>query len=143
MHDRSQKAIGQNGIRTADRGAGYMLREHKEFYQIDLTSGWEQVPGYPAGIDQKILSGHLDEPNGTGMRTRLLRFQPGVATTVPFEHEYWEEVFQLTGSLTVGGETFGPMTYAVRPPGVSHGPFRSDEGCILLESHYFDPLYGA
>lgn len=120
-----------------------MLREHKEFHQIDLTSGWEPVPGYPEGIDQKVLSGSLDEPNRKGMRTRLLRFQPGIATTEPFEHEYWEEVFQLTGSLTVGGQTFGPMTYAVRPPHVQHGPFSSGEGCVLLESHYFDPQYGS
>jgi len=114
-----------------------MLKEHLEFHTLDLSTGWEQVPGYPKGIDHKILAGHLDEPNRRGSRTRLLRFAPGVFTTKPFFHEYWEEIFQISGSLTVGGKTYGPMTYACRPPHVHHGPFRSDEGCLLLEIHYF------
>ena len=32
-------------------------KEHKEFYTVDLTSGWETPPGYPAGIQQQILAG--------------------------------------------------------------------------------------
>ena len=39
-----------------------------------------------------------------------------------------------------GGTAFPPFTYACRPPGAYHGPFRSDGGCILLEMHYFDPV---
>jgi hypothetical protein len=120
--------------------ASTMIKEHLEFHRLDLATGWERIPGYPDGIQQKILSGSLDERRGGGTRTRLLRFEPGAFTTQPFVHEYYEEVFQLSGSLSVGGETFGPMTYACRPPGVPHGPFRSDEGCLLLEVHFFDPL---
>lgn len=116
-----------------------MLKEHLEFFQLDLTTGWETPAGYPAGIQQKILAGRLDEERRAGSRTRLLRFLPGAFTTVPFVHEYWEEVFQLTGTLTVGGQTFGPMTYACRPPQVYHGPFASQEGCLLLEIHYYHP----
>lgn len=37
-------------------------KEHKEFHQVDLSRGWETPPGYPAGIQQKILAGSLDEP---------------------------------------------------------------------------------
>ena len=29
-------------------------------------------------------------------------------------------------------------TYACRPPGVSHGPFKSENGCLLFEIHYYD-----
>ena len=116
-----------------------MLKEHLEFFTLDMDSGWEQVPGYPVGIDHKILAGSLDEENRRGSRTRLLRFQPGVFTTEPFFHEYWEEVFQISGTLTVGGVTYRPWTYACRPPHVWHGPFRSDEGCLLLEIHFYDP----
>lgn len=115
-----------------------VIKEHLEFFALDLTTGWEVPPGYPAGIEQKVLSGRLDEHNRRGSRTRLLRFAPGAYTTEPFVHEYWEEVFQVSGSLTVAGTTFGPLTYACRPPGVYHGPFRSDEGCLLLEFHYYD-----
>jgi len=114
-----------------------MLKEHREFHAVEMESGWHTPPGYPAGIQHKILSGELDEARGTGIRTRLLRFAPGVQTTVPFEHEYWEEVTLISGDLQVGGETFLPYTYACRPPHVPHGPFASENGCVLLEVHFF------
>jgi hypothetical protein len=120
-------------------------KQHLEFHPVDSESGFEHVPGYPDGITQKIIVGTLDEGNKTGGRTRLLKFEPGVFTTAPFTHDYWEEVWLVSGDLVVGndaegkgGEKFGPNTYACRPPGAAHGPFRSDGGCILLESHYYD-----
>ncbi len=36
-------------------------------------------------------------------------------------------------------DPYHPFTYACRPPGAVHGPFRSERGCILLEIHYYDP----
>ena len=119
-------------------------KPHLEFHAIDMSGGWEVPHGYPAGIEQKILAGGLDEAGKSGSRTRLLRFAPGVYTTAPFVHEYWEEVFLVEGDLTVGndvagngGEPFSPGTYACRPPGAVHGPFKSNRGCLLLEIHYY------
>lgn len=121
-------------------------KQHKEFHAVDLGSGWHVPPGYPDGIEQKILAGDLDETNRRGSRTRLLRFGPGVYTTQPFVHDYWEEVYLVSGDLTVGndadgngGTAFEPNTYACRPPGAHHGPFKSNGGCLLLEIHYYDP----
>lgn len=120
-------------------------KAHDEFRKIAMSEGWETLPGYPSGIQQKIIAGGLDEAGKRGNRTRLLRFEPGVYTTAPFVHEYWEEVFLVEGDLIVGndaqgkgGEKFEGYTYAVRPPGVYHGPFKSDGGCLLLETHYYD-----
>lgn len=120
---------------------------HDEFHTLDMDKGWEVPAGYPAGIQQKILSGALDEKAKRGSRSRLLRFEPGEFTTKPFVHDYWEEVFLVSGDLTVGndeqgngGESFKPFTYACRPPGAFHGPFKSEGGCILFELHYFDPV---
>ncbi|MDB5654951.1 MAG: hypothetical protein JWQ94_2564 [Tardiphaga sp.] len=120
---------------------------HDEFRTLDMSTGWEVPAGYPAGIQQKILSGALDEVNNRGSRTRILRFEPGVYTTSPFVHLYWEEVFLFSGDLIVGndeqgngGESFPPFTYACRPPGAFHGPFKSVNGCMLMEIHYFDPV---
>ncbi len=122
-----------------------LTKEHKEFYPVDMEEGWEVPPGYPDGIEQKILAGRLDEANQQGNRTRLLRFAPGVYTTKPFVHDYWEEVYLVAGDLIVGndengqgGETFAPNTYACRPPGTYHGPFKSTKGCLLLEVHYYE-----
>lgn len=120
-------------------------KEHTEFYPVDMADGWATPAGYPEGMKQKILSGALDEEAKFGTRTRLLRFEPGVFSKVPFVHDYWEEVYLVSGDLTVGndedgngGESFAPNTYACRPPGVYHGPFKSEGGCLLLEIHYYD-----
>jgi hypothetical protein len=119
-------------------------KPHLEFHRLDMTSGWATPPGYPAGIEQKILADGLDEAGKSGSRTRLLRFAPGVFTTAPFVHDYWEEVYLIAGDLTVGndaaghgGEGFAAGTYACRPPGAMHGPFKSEGGCLLLEIHYY------
>ena len=120
-------------------------KEHLEFHAVDMGGGWRVPPGYPEGIEQKVLAGSLDEEGRRGSRTRLLRFAPGVFTTEPFVHDHWEEVYLITGDLTVGndangegGESFAPNTYACRPPGAFHGPFKSERGCVLLEIHYYD-----
>lgn len=120
-------------------------KEHKEFHALDLAQGWSVPPGYPLGMQHKILAGELDEARRRGNRTRLLRFEPGVYTTAPFIHDYWEEVYLLSGDLIVGndelgqgGESFAPNTYACRPPGTPHGPFKSERGCLLLEVHYYE-----
>jgi len=120
-------------------------KPHLEFHAVDMSAGWQVPPGYPAGIEQKILAGGLDEAGKSGSRTRLLRFAPGVFTTAPFVHDYWEEVYLIDGDLTVGndaagngGEAFAPGTYACRPPGAVHGPFKSQRGCLLLELHYYE-----
>jgi len=120
-------------------------KRHDEFRAVDMSTGWDVPAGYPQGIQQKILAGSLDEANRTGNRTRLLRFEPGVFTASPFVHDYWEEVFLVSGDLVVGndaqgmgGEAFTPFTYACRPPGAYHGPFKSDNGCLLLEIHYYE-----
>ena len=120
-------------------------KQHLEFEKLDLNEGWEVPQGYPVGIEHKILSGMLDEEGGKGHRTRLLRFHAGAFTEAPFCHEYWEEVYLLSGDLIVGnnsqgkgGKSFMPPTYACRPPRIPHGPFKSEQGCLLLEVHYFD-----
>jgi hypothetical protein len=122
-----------------------MNKPHLEFHTLDMSQGWETPSGYPSGIQQKVLASDLDEMRKMGSRTRLLRFEPGVFTTKPFVHDHWEEVYLISGDLTVGndergegGEKFPADTYACRPPGAPHGPFKSDTGCMLFEIHYYD-----
>ncbi|MDS0857543.1 cupin [Burkholderia pseudomultivorans] len=121
---------------------------HDEFHTLDMSRDWRLPEGYDAasGAQELILSGALDTVNRRGSRTRLLRLPAGLHTKQPFVHDYWEEVFLVEGDLTVGndehgngGTPFSGYTYAVRPPGAWHGPFKSNGGCVLLEIHYYDP----
>lgn len=122
-------------------------KPHIEFLQINDDEGWQSPPGYPPHVKvyEKILASDIDEEKKTGSRTRLLKFEAGQFTTKPFVHDHWEEVYVVSGDLTVGndengegGERFSAPTYACRPPGVWHGPFKSEGGALLLEMHYYD-----
>lgn len=119
-------------------------KPHIEFTALNMAEGWAVPPGYPDGIMQKILASDIDEQNKTGSRSRLLRLDPGAYSTAPFVHDHWEEVYLVSGDLIVGndangegGEPFQAPTYACRPPGAHHGPFKSEGGCILFEIHYY------
>jgi hypothetical protein len=119
-------------------------KPHIEFTALNMDEGWEVPPGYPDGINQKILASDIDEVGKTGSRSRLLRIDPGAYSTAPFVHDHWEEVYLVSGDLTVGndaqgngGEPFHAPTYACRPPGAPHGPFKSEGGCVLFEVHYY------
>ena len=119
-------------------------KPHLEFVTLDMENGFEVPPGYPEGMKQKVLASDLDEENKSGSRTPFLKIEAGCYSTVPFVHDYWEEVYLAQGDLIVGcdengegGEQFFAPTYACRPPGVPHGPFKSVNGCTLFEVHYY------
>jgi hypothetical protein len=120
------------------------LKPAVPFHLLDLDSGWEQVPGGAEGVEQKMLSGALDEDAKLGVRTRLIRFRAGTVAATTFLHDYWEEVLLLKGTLVTGcdaegkgGESFTGPCYACRPPGTPHGPFHSPDGCIFFEIQYY------
>ena len=83
-------------------------KPYLEFHAVDVASGWEPV-GPDRGVEQKILAGGLDEANRTGSVTRLLRMLPGTITSEVLRHEFWEEVFVMSGDYRiidkVSGET--------------------------------------
>lgn len=121
-----------------------MLKEPVSFSRLNIDKGWEIAPGAGPGIEMKMLSGNLDEEKKVGVRTRLIRFLPGSFNTEVFVHDYWEEVYMISGSITLGNDEPGNKkftthspAYTCRPPGTNHGPFRSDEGCIFLEVQYY------
>ena len=125
-------------------------KPHLEFLRLDMDADWEVPPGYPDGIQQKVLASDLDEDGKSGSRSRLLRIAPGAFTTAPFVHDHWEVVYLVEGDLIVGndtsgagGEKFTAPTYACRPPGAAHGPFKSDSGCLLFDIHYYYEPEGA
>jgi hypothetical protein len=72
--------------------------------------------------------------------TRQLRFEPGTDTSDNgvLTHDFWEEVYILEGDLTDLrlGETFTAGMYACRPPGMEHGPWSTQSGCLTFEVRY-------
>ena len=42
-------------------------KPHIEFMKLDMDEGWETPPGYPPGMQQKVLTSDLDN-----VRTPLL-----------------------------------------------------------------------
>ena len=99
----------------------------------DSRERWTPIPGLEGMVEDLTLS--IDPI--TGEYTRLTRFLPGADTT-PFggkTHDYPEEVFIVSGRLY--DQAFELWLeaghYASRPPGERHGPFKTDQGCVVLE----------
>ena len=117
-----------------------MPKPELEFFRPDHLP-WESVAASATGgaggpgVRQKILS-HAPE---TGDVTRLLRFDAGVETSEAIAHDFWEEVWILDGELIDLGkrQTFAAGMYACRPPGMKHGPWKSEQGCTTFEVRYF------
>lgn len=130
---------------TPHPGFGVFAKAHREFFDALAAEGWQPVAGY-SGVEEKILSGRLDHAARSGAVTRLARWQAGAAVDRPVAHDWCEEVFIVSGSLAIGtlaakaeAVRLPAGTYAVRPPHVVHGPFFSDEGCLLIEFMYYPP----
>ncbi len=119
-----------------------MPKAELEFFDPESLP-WRPVAGSAtggaggAGVSEKILA----EDRATGDVTRLLRFDPGTETSGTIAHDFWEEVWILRGSLVDLGkrQTFTAGMYACRPPGMTHGPYRTPEGCLTFEIRYGKP----
>ncbi|PVE13406.1 cupin domain-containing protein [Streptomyces scopuliridis] len=108
---------------------------HEFLNAADLP--WEGVDGQP-GVTERVLS---SAPGDAGELTRLARWAPGLDTSEAgvIRHEYYEEVYLLDGELhdLTLGATFTAGYYASRPPGMPHGPYRTETGCTMLEIRYW------
>lgn len=112
-----------------------MPKPAQEFFLVE-TRAFQPCAGSVASLSERILA----RDSVDGVATRMLRFEPGTDTTQDGvqRHDFWEEVYIVSGSITdlQLGETFTAGMYASRPPGMEHGPWRSDEGCLTFEVRY-------
>lgn len=110
-----------------------MKAEH-EFFPVDRVP-W-RVDAQAPTISERVLSRGDDERT----LTRIARWAPGTDTTAAgvIRHDYYEEVLLLEGELhdLTLGTTFAKGHYASRPPGMPHGPYRTETGCTMLEIRY-------
>ena len=97
---------------------------------------WKPVEGLERNVEELTLA---SDPH-SGDYTRLTRFAPGTDTTTfgSKSHAYPEEIFIIEGSLydAAFDRWLFKGDYASRPPGETHGPFRTEEGCLVLEISY-------
>lgn len=105
-------------------------------YSVPVTaadsSAWVELPGL-VGVSEQILA--LD--SDTGAYTRLLKLAPRTDATPMGKqcHDFWEEAIILEGSITDVSlnEVFSAGAYTCRPPGMEHGPWRTEIGAMVFE----------
>jgi anti-sigma factor ChrR (cupin superfamily) len=97
-------------------------------------------PWQPSGQDgvlERVLARDEDDPE---ILTRFARWQPGADTSEAgvITHGYTEEVYILAGDLhdLTLGRSFRVGDFASRRPGMRHGPYRTETGCVMLEIRY-------
>lgn len=108
--------------------------------EFDRPKGpWTRSDGPVAGMWEQVLASDA----ATGAYTGLIRYDPGVDTSPIGRrmHNYWEEVYILHGDLTDLHLDcrFEAGMYACRPPGMAHGPWRTEGGVTMLEIRYKVP----
>ena len=109
----------------------------KRQQEIHETEGipWKAVEGYP-GVYEKVLN---EDPE-TGSVTRLLRYDPGTEYNEVLRHDFYEEIYVLSGTLIDVGKnlTLRAGYYGYRHPGMEHGPYRSPDGMMTLEMRNYE-----
>ena len=118
------------GAAGACRVAPSMKEGHEFFDPNELP--WHPAPGHGRGVWERIVSGGLD----AGVTTRFLRFDPGSGRDEVVTHDFWEEIYIVSGTFESGGRAYTAGCVAVRPPGVPHGPFHSATGRLNFEVRY-------
>lgn len=105
--------------------------EQFEFHPSTQDRAFQPLDG--TSITQLTLNA---EPAPSSRRTTLQRWEPGAVNSQShaFVHDYVEEIYLVEGDLTDTrmGQKYEKGWYAYRKPGMEHGPFRSDGGCLMF-----------
>ncbi|KAL2073081.1 hypothetical protein VTL71DRAFT_10405 [Oculimacula yallundae] len=85
-------------------------------------------------IEPKVYDMILNNDPSTGRRTLLQKHEPGSLNAKEALHDYIEEIYIISGDLkdVSTGEIYGEGFYAYRKPGMRHGPFASEKGCLMF-----------
>ena len=104
-----------------------MAKKQFEFHDTDNIP-WEPVKGHP-GAYQRILNKDLE----TSSITKLVKYDPNVKINEVLRHDFYEEVYIISGGQKFRNFTIGAGDYAYRHPGMVHGPcVVLPEGCLML-----------
>lgn len=113
-----------------------MIRQAVEFTDYQSFQ-LEELPGPVAGLAQRIIA--RDDTGRTVVR--ILEFSPGTDTTPNGvqTHDYYEEIYIISGQIRdlAIGQDFSQGYVASRPPGMPHGPWHTESGCVMFEVNYY------
>ena len=125
--------LAAEGACTPERSGGKSTASYWNVFSPEHRSRWTPVKGLEGMAEELTLS----LCPVTGEYTRLTRFLPGADTSTfgARSHPYPEEVFIVSGRLydAAFARWLEAGHYASRPPGELHGPFQTDNGCVVLE----------
>jgi len=97
---------------------------------------WEEIPESDGNLKQLTLA--IDPESGD--YTRLTWFRDGYHTAAfgAKSHPYPEEIFVVSGRLYDDAFKMWlePGSYASRPPGELHGPFRAEGDVLIYENSF-------
>jgi hypothetical protein len=114
------------------------MKPEREFEPV-AGYPWQPCAGDATGLYERVLARDGD----SHIATRILRFEAGADSSPNGVqvHDFWEEIYVIEGEITdlTLNETFAAGTFACRPPGMRHGPWRSPEGALLFEVRYRPP----
>ncbi len=98
-----------------------------EIVEVSWTArAWS--PTETAGIDYSVLRDH-----GAGGATFLLRFGAGVVG-LPHTHPEGEELFVVSGDITIGGRRLKTGDYLYTPPNEAHDARAHDVTILFLNA---------
>src|SRR6202158_2852121 len=122
----SQSVSGQINLELRDRGKEFVgwVQPEKMYWRPFVVSGM-----LPAEF--KLLS--VDD--SLGARTLITRLSAGWKHPKGY-HNKNEEIFLLSGDLTIGGKKITKYSYAYYPAGYAHGPAFRAQGATLM--HWWD-----
>lgn len=111
----------------------------KPEYEFGPVGAVPHTPCNPPidGLTEQILA----RDSSSDAVTRILTFEPGTDTSPNgvLTHDFWEEVFIFEGSFVDQrlGREFKAGDWATRPPGMEHGPWKSEHGAKMFEVRYY------
>jgi quercetin dioxygenase-like cupin family protein len=93
----------------------------------DTILEWEDMAGYAPGTQRKVLRrGEAEQP-----LTILLKLPPGFEMD-RHTHVYNEHHYVLEGEYESLGKSYPAGSYRMIPRHTDHGPFRSENGAVVL-----------
>ena len=87
---------------------------------------WEEATGYPSGTKIKVLR------EGNDAKTVLLKLPRGFDMEAHCHTAVAEQHFVLDGLYKSEGKTYHQGSYRFIPGGITHGPFTSEDGALVL-----------